>query len=188
MLMGVGALGCAGVIIAGIFGVAILVVSNLRKSSAQSSSAEPTQPNDPSAGRQPAPSQGSLKDLARTQVGPYKLVGAGQPNLPSALREDLTDSLGVSYEGSGVKVDHILLAYASAEQSAKVCGAMAQVLGEKRRVRKISLSDRQGVHIGDMAVISGGASELVLWNDKNLCLQTTAPPPHAFEFAKAVPY
>ena len=187
MAFGVGAVGCVGVLVAAFFGVAILVVSRLGKSSSGSSGGDSSGQTEPAGGRQQAPSEGSLKDLARTQVGPYKLVSAGHPDLPDSLHDGLTDNLGLIYQGAGAKVDHVLLAYSSAEQAARVCSVMIQVLGEKKSVRKLSLSN-QGVHIGDMAVISGGASELVLWNDKNLCLQASAPPTHAFTFAKDVPY
>jgi hypothetical protein len=187
ILGGCGIAGCLGIVFVGIVGIALVIVFMVsRPSSSSVSSSDPGgEPggSSGSSGSSEVPSSGALKELVRQQIGPYQLLGAGRPDkLPSPLMPGLQDSLGLNYTASGVRVAHVMCAYASSSTSNERLDA---ILGN---VDKQPLRDRQGRQYGRGGVARGGDLQMVVWTNGPTLFVAVAPPPHALKFHEKTPY
>ena len=169
----------------GIVGIALVFVFMASRSGSSASSSEPTTSSgDPSTSSgSEVPSSGALKELVRQQIGVYSLLGAGRPDkLPAPLMPGLQDSLGLSYTGEGVRVAHVMCAYASSSTSNDRLDA---ILGN---VTKQPLRDRQGRQYGRGGVVREGDLQMVVWTNGPTLFVAVAPPPHALRFHEKTPY
>ena len=176
ILGGCGIAGCLGVVVAGIVVLLVIVLFSSGSSSSSSS---------PSGGPSEAPSSGSLRSLVKNQIGPYRLteVTARPTKLPAELTSGSQDSLGLSYSGKGVQIEHIMMAYGSESSSTSHLRMFTCNVTTKE------ITNRDGKRIGSLCVFSASnGNHVAIWTNGSLLFLAVGPAENNAEFYNAVPY
>jgi hypothetical protein len=187
VLGGCGIAGCIGVVIAALLCVGLIAVLIIAGGSS-SSSGGGSAPS--SGGGSEVPSNGSARDLVRSTVGPYSLVGTSPiEKVPPGV----IDSIGAVYSApDGTRIFHVLLVYSS-ESVAKerIENVWRSSLSEAKPGEKVgrgNVTDSQGNVHGTIVSCTNVNPESFFWNNRKLVVIVSAPPPHGQGFEKNAPY
>ncbi len=177
VLTGCGLAGCLGAFLALAGGIALVVVLLMLGGSATGGS---------SASGGAVPTGGSLRDLVRPEVGPYRLVGTFP--LDSAA-PGVIDGVRTAYSApDGTTINFTILLYASEPQASDfVTGLLVPWVGRLRPgegVRSGNVVDSAGGVRGHTLCVTGATPEWFYWNNGRIVAIVEAPSPHARVFAR----
>ncbi len=187
VLGGCGVAGCLGIVVAvGLVMVFVFVFAFSGGGGGSSSSGS----SGEGPGSGDVPTSGSVRDLVRQNIGPYRLAGTSPlEKVPSGV----VDNVGAVYTApDGTKVMHILLVYPTESMAAQavenVWSSSVGTLKPGEKIGRSNLTDKQGGVHGTILRITGGNPEQIFWNNRKLVCVITAPRPHATGFESNVPY
>jgi hypothetical protein len=187
VLGGCGVAGCIGAVVAVFVGIGLIMVLVMVAGSSSSSSSSSGPSSGPGG---EVPENGSVRDLIRSQVGSYRLVGTTPlKKVPAGV----VDSIGAVYQSpGGAKVFHILLVYPSDSIAAnRIETVWRDSLGSLKagqKVKRGNVKDAQGNVRGTIVAVTGRSPESYYWNNKKLVSIVEGPIPHAKGFESTAPY
>lgn len=186
VLGGCGVAGCLGAGFAVLMGIGLIFVFVMMVGSSSSSSS-----GSPSSGPGgEVPTSGSARDLIRSQVGIFKLVGTTPlEKVPAGV----IDSIGAVYvTPSGNKVINVLLVYPSdsvaQERINNVFATTVSSLKPGQKVTRGNVTDSSGAVRGSIVAVTGANPESFYWNNRKLVVIVEGPPPYAKAFESSAPY
>jgi len=183
VLGGCGVAGCVGAVFAALMVVGLIMVLVVMSGSSGGG-------GGPSAGPGEAPSSGSVRDIVRTQVGAYTLIGTAPLDQAPA---GVVDSIVAQYSGpGGVRIGHVLLVYPSeaiaADRVENVWNGSISKLKPGQKISRGDLTTSSGVKVGTVVALTGVNPDEFYWNNRKLAVIVTGPAPHAKAFATSTPY
>lgn len=187
VLGGCGLAGCIGAVVAVMLGIGLIMVLVMAAGGSSSGGSSGGTSSGPGGD---VPTEGSVRNLIRPQVGNYKLVTTTPlEKVPAGA----IDSIGAIYMSpGGAKVFHILLVYPSDEVAAQrieaVYSSSLSSLKPGQKIARGNVKDASGNVRGTIIAVQGGNPESFYWNNRKLVVIVEGPPPHAKAFESNAPY
>lgn len=188
VLGGCGVAGCVGAGFAVLMGIGLIIVLTMVAGSGGGSSGGGS--SGGGSGPSDVPSNGSVRDLIRPNVGPYRLIGTSPlEKVPAGV----VDNIGAVYQApDGRKVINVLLVYPTESIAAeRIQGVWSSSLSSLKPGQKVSRGNvtcSNGVVCGTMVAVTGGNPESFYWNNRKLVVLVDGPAPHAKGFESNAPY